>query len=118
MFRIHTPIGFVLRRTADLGYTLVPSGPGIGSDTSPLQSQIASRQVELSKIQGDATCQICMEDNIPVMTKLECQHTMCIKCCQQWLDTHTTCPFCRNNLAENPITETHATINPDVEIIV
>lgn len=90
IFRLYTPPNTRIRYSPVTGYTVEPI-----TATDNLQTRPPSRLVEMATLGGDTQCPICMEDNVPVMVKLACQHTMCIKCCQSWLSSHSTCPFCR-----------------------
>lgn len=95
MFKTYTANGWRLRESTNREFSLIQV------DQTPNIETIVqgTRSVQLQSITGDKQCAICMEDNVPVMATLECKHEMCITCCKEWLETHTTCPFCRDNLA-------------------
>jgi len=94
MFKTFTGSGWYLHRSVTGDFTLLQEG-----QTPVTEPTLTSRSVHMNTIAGNKHCTICMEDQIPVMVTLECKHEMCISCCKEWLETHTTCPFCRDNLA-------------------
>jgi hypothetical protein len=108
MFKTFTATGWYLHKTVTGDFTLlqIEQTPDIESNIS----RNTSRSVRANVIAGDKQCPICMEDEIPVMVTLECKHEMCISCCKEWLESHTTCPFCRDNLAAHELPESQAVI--------
>ncbi len=50
-------------------------------------------------ISGAFNCDICMFDKFTFYRKLACSHKICNGCYHEWFKTHTTCPFCRFDLA-------------------
>lgn len=50
------------------------------------------------KVLGTEECSICYEDLIIEVVELECKHIYHKVCIDKWLQDHTTCPLCRNDL--------------------
>ena len=43
-------------------------------------------------------CVICLGNYMDNFGKLPCGHVFCIDCVKEWWKTHTTCPFCREEI--------------------
>ncbi len=41
-------------------------------------------------------CSICMDTMRGTIAETECQHRFHIECLDRWLESHNTCPVCRN----------------------
>lgn len=63
------------------------------------------KKVKLDKIPEEhRVCIICMCEPIEPVA-LQCEHVFCYKCLERWMESHNTCPFCRNILVERKAIE-------------
>lgn len=57
-------------------------------------------------------CGVCYEDTTSIR-KLGCDHELCTGCAKRWLQSHSTCPFCRADIPGNRITHPERPTTPD-----
>lgn len=58
--------------------------------------------VLMSILESEFHCSIC-QTLLLQPTTLQCSHTFCTSCIQQWLPTHRSCPICRKQITKQPI---------------
>nr|XP_039257241.1 E3 ubiquitin-protein ligase RNF126-B-like [Styela clava] len=88
------------------------------SSGAPPASQTAIQRlstVTISKEHVDANkdCSVCMESFVKddKAKRLPCEHMFHIKCIDQWLKLHNTCPICRTNIESNDTTSCPGSTN-------
>ncbi|KAI3891063.1 hypothetical protein MKW98_007368 [Papaver atlanticum] len=74
-----------------------------------IQESVYAAVKNKEKVIHSAVCAICLNnyEDEDMLRLLPCHHAFHTKCIDDWLISHTTCPYCRSNLLESIVPESN-----------
>ncbi|XP_060570922.1 RING finger protein 141-like isoform X1 [Ruditapes philippinarum] len=76
---------------------LQPASPGGSAARIDICASMILDEAEHKSLELEEECCICMTNE--AKTILPCAHKFCENCCREWMDTHRTCPICREKVS-------------------
>lgn len=71
-------------------------------DVAATATQTNSKESALEQLGSELVCAICQQYFVEACT-VECGHSFCRMCLEDWLKTRLTCPVCRNPVQKPPV---------------
>ncbi|KAJ2123840.1 E3 ubiquitin ligase [Coemansia sp. RSA 720] len=65
-------------------------------------AELSAATTSVARVREALQCSVCLEPFAQAHT-LQCGHTFCLACLQQWLPGHRQCPTCRALVTQRPI---------------
>ncbi|KAJ2502045.1 E3 ubiquitin ligase [Coemansia sp. RSA 1972] len=65
-------------------------------------AELSAATTSVTRVREALQCSVCLEPFAQAHT-LQCGHTFCLACLQQWLPGHRQCPTCRALVTQRPI---------------
>ncbi|KAJ2446079.1 E3 ubiquitin ligase [Coemansia sp. RSA 2440] len=74
----------------------------LSAELTVQSAELSAATASITRVSEALQCSVCLEPFAQAHT-LQCGHTFCLACLQQWLPGHRQCPTCRALVTQRPI---------------
>ncbi|KAJ2149331.1 E3 ubiquitin ligase [Coemansia sp. RSA 564] len=74
----------------------------LSAELTVQSAELSAATTSITRVSEALQCSVCLEPFAQAHT-LQCGHTFCLACLQQWLPGHRQCPTCRALVTQRPI---------------